>query len=590
MTFTTENKNMANESMYDCEYDGGFGDLAREYDSMGEEFEDDACYDGAMANRYDDSEYDSDEDWTVVPETLSHRATQVAPPARPAWMGLQVPALDETDMDAFFKKMADEQKEKDEKDKAEKEARRTAEEERLKAEEVRSVQAALPSFSRGYLAKQAALEQERVEKQEAAKLVAAKLALENKKPQGQSKLPFGHRRNGGGKHRTKEVDQSQAARAVAGAVMALRRTVKRKEHKETKRVAEVQRAADFENRGITAGMKSDKTSEIQIEHSLLPSVDEEERKAERVELERARQALVEKADREAVEEEKKAKAEAEEKKAKAESARAEAEEAARKKKEEQEDLEQLLSQVAPRVVKLDATEAGWETAGRKRKLEKPPRASEKKTIETNFRVGEATREQTRERAMATLADEQQLRDRKAKTKMCQSVGTGKPCRHGDQCRFAHSTEELSISDCFFGNRCNFVHQRIGLYHNKSSKMCTHIHPGETQDNFYSRTNLPDPRKSQQKTAIKTVVAPQRTSAKEATPMTPRTRPTTTTPPPAPRKAPRPTTIEEKTRPTPCPPPFPLEEETVLRVPKELAMQAMELAMKSGNKRIRVEII
>jgi hypothetical protein len=32
------------------------------------------------------------------------------------------------------------------------------------------------------------------------------------------------------------------------------------------------------------------------------------------------------------------------------------------------------------------------------------------------------------------------------------------------------------------------------------------------------------------------------------------------------------------------------DEKVLRVPKELAMQAMQLAMQSGDKRVRVEIV
>ena len=35
---------------------------------------------------------------------------------------------------------------------------------------------------------------------------------------------------------------------------------------------------------------------------------------------------------------------------------------------------------------------------------------------------------------------------------------------------------------------------------------------------------------------------------------------------------------------------PKEEETVLRVPKEMFLQAMEIAMKSGKTNIRVEII
>ena len=43
-------------------------------------------------------------------------------------------------------------------------------------------------------------------------------------------------------------------------------------------------------------------------------------------------------------------------------------------------------------------------------------------------------------------------------------------------------------------------------------------------------------------------------------------------------------------PTPIPTPPPQSEETVLRVPKEMFMQAMEMAMASGKKNIRVEIV
>ena len=57
--------------------------------------------------------------------------------------------------------------------------------------------------------------------------------------------------------------------------------------------------------------------------------------------------------------------------------------------------------------------------------------------------------------------------------------------------------------------------------------------------------------------------------------------------------PTPPTPPTPTPPTPPPPPVvsnPVEQETVLRVPKEMFLQAMEMAMKSGKNNIRVEII
>jgi hypothetical protein len=43
-------------------------------------------------------------------------------------------------------------------------------------------------------------------------------------------------------------------------------------------------------------------------------------------------------------------------------------------------------------------------------------------------------------------------------------------------------------------------------------------------------------------------------------------------------------------PPPPPPPPPADDEVVLRVPKELAMQAMQMAMASGKTKVRVEIV
>ena len=113
------------------------------------------------------------------------------------------------------------------------------------------------------------------------------------------------------------------------------------------------------------------------------------------------------------------------------------------------------------------------------------------------------------------------------TQMCRSVGTTVPCSHGSSCRFAHGTSEL---DCM-----NVVRQASGVYKNKD-----HIHPGETNERLCNSADI----KSDMlrvKTTAKTVCSS-------------------------------------------------LEDELVIRVPKDLALQAMEIAMKLGKTNIRIEIV
>ena len=69
-----------------------------------------------------------------------------------------------------------------------------------------------------------------------------------------------------------------------------------------------------------------------------------------------------------------------------------------------------------------------------------------------------------------------------KTRMCNSLDTREICRHGGNCRFAHSLEELVIRDCHFKDKCRFV--KI-----KGSNTCRNKHPQESQDDFIKRTGL-----------------------------------------------------------------------------------------------------
>lgn len=227
-----------------------------------------------------------------------------------------------------------------------------------------------------------------------------------------------------------------------------------------------------------------------------------------------------------------------------------------------------------------------------------------------------SQETSRQDALEILGDEKAIRKLKKCTKMCLSVLNGTTCRHGDKCRFAHSEEELTIGECFFGSRCKHVYYNKGEYMSIKGKQCQHKHPAETDSNYYNRTGLPEPMKPLDMgikaltggdiQSVRKLYQNDRTSKFHKpivignVPNNPfvvqPTKPVCVTPtkmtcrvtPQAPRKP--------LIRPSPAPmtQPIPLslysDSEIVLRVPIELALQAMEVALKSGEKNIRVEIV
>ena len=57
------------------------------------------------------------------------------------------------------------------------------------------------------------------------------------------------------------------------------------------------------------------------------------------------------------------------------------------------------------------------------------------------------------------------------TRVCESFKTGKQCRHGERCRYAHSLEELLPRKCAFGHECRKIHAKTG-------NVCECSHPKE----------------------------------------------------------------------------------------------------------------
>jgi hypothetical protein len=244
-------------------------------------------------------------------------------------------------------------------------------------------------------------------------------------------------------------------------------------------------------------------------------------------------------------------------------------------------------------------------------------------------------------------------DANLKTRMCKSIEGGFPCSHGEKCRFAHSLEELVTRNCIFKDNCRFVKFKNGKLVNNESNICMNKHPHENQDEFMERTGLVKYKTISAKqevdiksfacdrqtnyswaAAIKSSRAPSQDTFVFSTPPVPiggftcdSTTPSLTPPVPiggftcdstTPSLTP-PVPIGGFTCDSTMPsltPPFPIhgftcaaitsgssvsvpssyfgcvptEKEIVLQVPKEFAMQALELALNTGNRCIRVEVI
>lgn len=76
-----------------------------------------------------------------------------------------------------------------------------------------------------------------------------------------------------------------------------------------------------------------------------------------------------------------------------------------------------------------------------------------------------------------------------KTRLCHSVKSNIKCPHGNFCRFAHTKEELTIGDCFYGESCMFVNKQDSVYSNSRDNLCNRLHPNEKREDYCIRTGL-----------------------------------------------------------------------------------------------------
>lgn len=163
-----------------------------------------------------------------------------------------------------------------------------------------------------------------------------------------------------------------------------------------------------------------------------------------------------------------------------------------------------------------------------------------------------------------LADKEKLALSLVRSRMCISVDKNEKCQQGDNCRFAHSLDELKVSDCLFEQRCRFVRMSNGELINNGTKVCLHKHPHENTNTFMRRTGLDKYKCTSQ---VSSSSNEKYISSKIET------------------KSSK-TFIDEST----IDKQISTNQMLVIRVPKELACQALEIAMKSGNKRIQIDIV
>lgn len=294
-------------------------------------------------------------------------------------------------------------------------------------------------------------------------------------------LPFGHRRNGGGKSRARANPQagSDAAKQQE-AVTKLRRVTRRKLVQSQKKVDEDTRRAEFKNGSRIV----ESTIVVKVEHIEVeePENEEEiielqiEKDIEEEEQDRVRQLLCEKAVKETEEE------------------------LVQKKIDEQkattnfQHMETVMAHKIEEVRKKKQDEidnGSWIEVEKKSSSKKTVvKVTDPRVLYINFTTPQMAHEQKIEQGLKNLTNSANMQNKLKCTKMCRSIILKRTCPHGSRCRFAHSLDELQVADCFFKDACNRVRKSGSEYKNCSHTKCTFIHPGESMECYCCRLGLP----------------------------------------------------------------------------------------------------
>jgi hypothetical protein len=105
----------------------------------------------------------------------------------------------------------------------------------------------------------------------------------------------------------------------------------------------------------------------------------------------------------------------------------------------------------------------------------------------------------RSEALSKLQNKEEMAKALVCTKACQFVVFDEESKewgvcYREQCSFAHSEAELKLPQCAFAEKCNRRHGTRNFKTGKvdKSNVCQFAHPGETADEFYTRTKRDKP--------------------------------------------------------------------------------------------------
>ena len=146
--------------------------------------------------------------------------------------------------------------------------------------------------------------------------------------------------------------------------------------------------------------------------------------------------------------------------------------------------EETIKKIAVKVVIDDSSE--WTTVGPKVGPQVPlvikmGAAPYRKFVEDGVR----------QEAFTKLADVKKIGAQLTFTRMCESVASGKVCRHGAKCNFAHTMDQLQVGQCAFADQCRLVSKEVcgTWYSNCNKKVCRFQHAGETKENVFKRNGV-----------------------------------------------------------------------------------------------------
>lgn len=325
----------------------------------------------------------------------------------------------------------------------------------------------LPKFSKAYLAKM-----EKAKRKPTVSSASSKFY--DRKPTSSSRTAWGHRRNGGGKGKKIErmvampgqMSQKYLTKCVwddkyKGLIVSA--------DEEAKRMRKVKREYNKEKCKIETEKRAERLLEMEKVKMENQAVVEPQEKVEETEYQKFLRGQMDKMRTAHLEKIK--------------------EQDALKIPVVKKSFEELgaesVKECTP--VRVENTASGWSTVRTKITTNKE-RIEKQLTVSLYSRSCGSTSRGSAMKKMAEMKKGGQF------SRLCKSVLNNTRCPHGTRCKFAHTPEQLNISDCVFGDRCNHVSYVDGKWTNTGRKMCSFAHPGEEQDKmlFCQRIGMKKP--------------------------------------------------------------------------------------------------